>query len=673
MSRFYLSRFTYHLSLIPNLFFFIINFETPPLFLVSNSTMTENKKDLILLAVIASVAFLVFANSLTGDFVYDDARQIVRNPLIQDNSLIGKALTSDVWAFKGDGTYTASNYWRPTFTAFHILNFRLFGLSPFGWHLLNVLLHAGICALIFLLLRRWNLSPNLSFVIALIFAVHPVHVESVAWISGSPDLLFGITFLGSLFFADKWATEKAGSFNLLAALVLYALALGAKEVAMLCFPIYFLVFSYRQNAADETEEKQKATEEQAKIERKTSAFYAALAFAVLAAAYFFIRWAVLGRISHPAEEAVGFYNAVLSVPSVFVFYLKQIIFPVTIGANYPLRPVETIHVLNFVLPLLISIAAIVLFYLLAQRSFIQKIGFALFILPLLPTMNISAFVSEQIVHDRYLYIPLLGFLLIVFPYLLEILKRFFDEKAENAILILGILLSVPLAAQTFIHNQYWQNEFALWEHNVEVDPSSSTNFTQYGTILNLMGRHAEALEAFNRSLDNRPTALGLMGRARANILLNNYEEAVWDLKTVVEMPDKELNAYTLYQTYEALALALSNNGKNEQAAEILRESRKRLPLYHAALTEKLAIVLYQQNRKDEALKELEDARPQARREMLPESKNIFMRLGMLYGEAGRKDEAREALREFLQVSNGINDTNTLQNRRLTSELLRQLQ
>ena len=199
---------------------------------------------LILLVIIA---FVIFANSLSGEFVYDDGRQIARNPLIQDNALIGKALTSDVWAFKGDGTYTASNYWRPTFTAFHILNFRLFGLSPFGWHLLNVLLHAGICALIFLLLRRWDLSSGLAFAVALVFAVHPVHVESVAWISGSPDLLFSAAFLGSLWFADKWAAEKSGGFNLLIALVLYALALGAKEVAMLCFPAYFLILSHRQN------------------------------------------------------------------------------------------------------------------------------------------------------------------------------------------------------------------------------------------------------------------------------------------------------------------------------------------------------------------------------------------------------------------------------------------
>src|SRR5262249_47741237 len=147
---------------------------------------------------IAVVCVVVFANSLSGEFVYDDLRQIVRNPLIQDNSLIGQALTSDVWAFKGDGSIAASNYWRPTFIAWLILNFRLFGTAPLGWHVTNLLLHTVVCILAFLLMRRWNFSEFLAFAITLIFAVHPVHVESVAWVSGSPDLLFAAAFLGSL-------------------------------------------------------------------------------------------------------------------------------------------------------------------------------------------------------------------------------------------------------------------------------------------------------------------------------------------------------------------------------------------------------------------------------------------------------------------------------------------
>ena len=85
---------------------------------------------LIHLFILALVTFGVFANTLDGDFVYDDRRQILMNPLIQDPGLYGKALVSDVWAFKADGNTVTSNYWRPTYTAWSIINFRFFGVRP---------------------------------------------------------------------------------------------------------------------------------------------------------------------------------------------------------------------------------------------------------------------------------------------------------------------------------------------------------------------------------------------------------------------------------------------------------------------------------------------------------------------------------------------------------------
>ena len=345
------------------------------------------------------VAFLIFANSLNNEFVYDDTRQIVRNPLIQDVSLYGTALTSDVWAFKGDGTIAASNYWRPTFVAWIILNFQLFGLNPFGWHLLNILLHVGICALGFLLLRRWGMSQILAFAITLLFAVHPVHTETVAWISGSPDLLFGLFLLASLWFASNYA-EKRSRLDVILAMVFYAFALGAKEVAFLCFPLYWFVFDRAKKGENKS------------IEKGNALAFAA-PFAILAIFYFLFRWLILGEISHAVADSPNFLSAILTAPTAFIFYLKQMLFPLSLGVNYSLRPVAGFELLNFVLPLIVSIAALALFLLLVKRTFVQKIGFLLFILSLIPALNITAFPSEQIVHDRYLYLPLLGFLMLI--------------------------------------------------------------------------------------------------------------------------------------------------------------------------------------------------------------------------------------------------------------------
>lgn len=621
------------------------------------------KTELRPLILIALVAFVVFANSLGGDFVYDDTRQILRNPLIQDSNLYGKALASDVWAFKGDGNVAASNYFRPTFVAWLILNFKIFGASPFGWHLTNLLLHIGVCILGFVLLRRWKISQNAAFAIALIFAVHPVHTESVAWISGSPDLLFAAAFLGSLIFADKWTADRK-LFNLIFAVVLYAVALGAKEIALLCIPIYFLIFGQRQSTS-ETAEKSPGF--------LNSPLNSTAIFAVAAAAFFVLRWSILGKITLPVEDAPNFSNAIFSVPSVFVFYLKQTFFPLTLGVNYPLRPVVEIGLTNFFLPLVISLAVVAALWFACRKSFLRQIGVCLFLLPLLPVLNVASFPFDQIVHDRYLYLPLFGILIIVFSLLDEFFKQKFAGKSDTFLLGLAIILAIPLGLQTFFYNQTWKNNLALWSHNAKIDTTSAFTFVNYGAELSSAGRYAEAVEAYNRSIENRPTALGFMGRARNLMALKRNDEAIADLFNVINMAPESLNAYTLYQTYETLALIFSSTGDFAKAETNLREARRRLPIYSAALSEKLAVVLYQKGDKMSALAELESAKEQARTELLPESKTVLLRLGMLYAEMGRKAEAKAVLQEYLKLTANLKDNVSTSDRRQAANLLQNLQ
>lgn len=612
------------------------------------------KDELKWLPVIALLTFIVFANSLTGTFVYDDRRQIEANALIQDPGLIGKALTSDVWAFKGDGSVAASNYWRPTFTAWSIINFKLFGQSPFGWHLLNILLHIGVCLIAFLLLRRWGISQWLAFGITLIYAVHPVHSESVAWIAGSPDLLFGLFFLGSLWFAESAREEKGRPLNIALAVVFYLLALGAKEIAFLCLPIFYFIFARSDG------------------EEKGSGIPMLTPFAIAAAGWFFVRWLILGSLSRPAEEATSTINAVLSVPAAFVFYLKQIFFPYWLSVNYGLRPVEQVGAANFVLPLIVSLAVIVAIWFLARRSFVQMIGAALFLLPLVLSFNIGAFPYDQIVHDRYLYLPLLGFLMFVVPFLHDLAKRFAGEKAEMAIAGLLIALSILLAVRTYTYNETWLNELALWQNAVAVDTNSASNWSQLAAVYEELGKVDEGLNARERSLAVKETPIALLGKGRGLTAKNRFDEAIPIFKKVVETDTANINAYTLYQGYESLAVALQGKNDLPEAEKTLRRGIEQLPIYRASLTEKLAVILYLQNRKADALKELEAVKDQARTELLPASKGVFLRLGMLYGELQRTPEARANLQEFLAATHATRDRVQLDERKMAEDLLKRL-
>src|SRR5205823_14620030 len=115
------------------------------------------RTELLWLLPALALGFLIYANALNGEFVYDDQVQISRNTLIQDGSQFWRALTSDVWRFQG-GDQTYSNYWRPSFILWLILNFRCFGFELLGWHLANVLLHLAVITLAFVVLRRFAVS-----------------------------------------------------------------------------------------------------------------------------------------------------------------------------------------------------------------------------------------------------------------------------------------------------------------------------------------------------------------------------------------------------------------------------------------------------------------------------------------------------------------------------------
>lgn len=599
---------------------------------------------------IVLVCVVVFANSLYGEFVYDDMRQILRNPLIQDNALIGKALTSDVWAFVGDGTTAISNYWRPTFTAWHILNFRLFGTDPFGWHVMNLLLHAGVCVMAYLTMRRWQISEMIACAIALIFAIHPIHVESVAWISGSPDLLFALAFLSSLWFARNYA-ERAKPHDLILSLVLYAVALGAKEVAILCLPLYYLVLSYMPDSEDK--------------KSKPTITIPLIAFAAIAVVYFVARMAVIGAISRPPQNATAVGDAILSIPSMFVFYLRQIFFPYWLSANYPLQAITQISVLNFLLPLAISVGAICGIFLLAKKYKHGMFAALLFLVTLIPAMNATTFLSDDIVHDRYLYLPLLGLLMLIVPFVAGFLK-------EQNTLILAAVLCLPLAFQTYSYNTAWANELALWSWSSNVANTAFTN-AQHGSILNQKNRNDEAIKAYSAAIDARPTARAYLGRGRSYLAKGQYAEAEKDLTKVQQMPLGDLDIYTIYQTYEALGISYTEQKKYDDAARTFAQGKAKLPYYSAALSVNLAIVLYQKGEKQQAVKELEAAREQSRREMLPESKSVFLRLGMLYAEQKRNDEAQAALKEFLKMTEGFTDIATMSERTNANRLLKSLE
>ena len=617
-----------------------------------------SKNDLLMYAVIGLVAFCAFANTLGHGFVYDDNRQILQNPLIQRPELFGKALTSDVWAFKGGGDIAASNYYRPTCVTWMIVNWRLFGASPTGWHGSTVLLHVLVCLLLFTFLRRLGCENMIAAIVTVLFAVHPVHVENVAWISGATDPLMGIFLLTSLilaqsFVAARRAKSRGRSTTILVfSVACYLLAIGAKEIALFCLPLYWLIFRDKKE--------RNANFDSIKF---------ALPYIAVAVGFFIVRIRVLGALFLPVEDPVQGNAAFLSISKVFIFYVRQMFVPLSLGPALPIRPVTSFGIVDVVIPLILSICVIWGLWILARRSEIQTFGLALFVVTLLPVLNPGNFGTEQLVHDRYLYLPLAGLLIVLVPAVVH----YFDEKGiavNRKVLVAGFaVLALALCVKTFMYNRVWSSSETLWRYAVTIDPGSSHAWIQLGSAT---AGAQESLNAFDRSLQIKYSAVGLVSKARALIALGRFEDAIAPAREAISFDAAEVNAYSLFQAYEAETFALVNLKRYNEAETSLKVARQRLPIYYAALTEKLAVVLYTEDRKPEALAELEAVRVRARSEYLNESKRVFLRLGMLYAELGRKSEAKSALEEYLSTVGDAQNSVSLDERRSASQLLLQL-
>lgn len=583
---------------------------------------------------LAAACIAPFIGSLHGAFVYDDVKQIAGNPLIQDDRHVWKALTSDVWAFKGDRGEAWSNYWRPGFVLWLMLNHRLFGLqSTLGWHAGNVALHAAATLLSYGLLLHLGLSWRLAAAVCLLFAVHPVHVESVAWISGSPDPLLSVFLVGALWCALA-ARGPRRVVLWIVAILLHVAALLVKEIAVL-FPLVVAVAWWALRA--------QAT----RRGRILGALRAAVPFAVASALYLVTRFLLLGRVQVETPWRMGIPGVLLNVPQLLVFYVRQSLWPTSLGPSYPLRAVRpgALHAADFWLPLGIVTVGALLAWRVARGNAVARIGLGLFLLLLLPAFNIDAFIPEQLVHDRYLYLPLLGILMAIVP-------RVQGPRAEGLLLALALCLSVPLCVATARYAAAWTSERALWERGVRSDPGSAFNWAQYAHALVQEGHLGPARDAVDRALGIGPVTSGFLTRAEIAMRQRRFPEAEGDLlKVLAAQPDNPL-------AYERLALCYQGQGRLADAEATLRRGREWVPYRRCAFGSNLAVILYLAGRKAEALSELEKVRALTAGEPSSTCRMSLVRLGSIYAELGRDGDAARAFEDYLRLSAPFDDTET---------------
>lgn len=603
-----------------------------------------------LLTVVLAAGALAYAGGLDGSFVYDDTHQILDNHYLRSPAGILHGLTADVWSFKGEREEAWSNYWRPVFVAWLGAQALLFGTgSAVPWHAASLALHLLVTALAFGLARRLGLPAAGAASLALLFAVHPVHVESVAWVSGSPDLLAAAGMLAALIL---WidGERRADAVRRAAALLAYAGALGSKEIAVLLPPLVPLALW----AADRDRR------------LKGRIWWHAVPFASLAALFLLARHAVLGRLEIELPWRLGPADLLLTLPATFAFYLRQALLPWRLSPAYPLRPlhVGAAGAGDLVAPLLWVLGFLVWAAWAARRDRRATFGLALFLLPLAPAMNLNAFIPEQLVHDRYLYLPSLGLLLALVA-TTPLRSATASARGRRIAWAAALAVAVLFALRTVRYAEVWGSAERLWSRAVAVDPGSSHSWSELGNALAAAGRRDEAMAAFDRALELVPVTAAYLGRADLLIEQGRLEEARRDLQAVVRVYPARVDAR------ERLASVLQRGGRLEEAEGVLREGRELAPYRTCTLTVDLAIVHYLQGRRKEALAELEEAR-----RLVPSSPRAgcwqaLFHLGNLYRELGRSEDSRRAFAEYLDASAPATDEASRSYRALARRALRQ--
>lgn len=436
----------------------------------AQSSQPASQTTVLLLLVLVST-FVLYVGTATFGFVYDDVLQVLDNASIRSWNTLAHDFTSPV---------VQTPYYRPLFTLWLRLNYALFGTHATGWHVASVLLHVAATALVFLVARRLSERADVALVAALLFGIHPIHVESVAWISGVCDPLYSVFFLAAFlaYLKSREPNEQNARKWKAIALLLCSFSLLSKEPAA-TFPAIVWAYEYMFGRGE-------------RHKRAMAALRAAAAFTAVVVVYLVIRSAVTGDAQWPAPS-ISMMTALLTIPRLLWFYVIKLVWPTGLSAFYNQIYVEGPDFATLILPALLLSALVGALWLWWRRSLDGRlVAFATlwFLLILAPALNVHAFPYGEAAHDRYLYLPSAGFDILVAIGLRHIISRIGWSASRLA--VVAVVLAAPLAAMAFSQQVFWASDVLLYRRGVAIAPANNTVRNNLGRAIADTGRYEEA-------------------------------------------------------------------------------------------------------------------------------------------------------------------------------------
>jgi Tfp pilus assembly protein PilF len=487
-----------------------------------NGEHRQNREnDAIVFLILILLAFLPYVNALSNTFVYDDRQQILENPYVHSFRYLGRIFGSTVWTFEGAQGIT--NYYRPLMTFAYLLAYKIFGLLPFGFHLMNLVLHAAVVLLVFAVTERLFHDRLISLIASGLFALHPIHTESVAWIAGVTDLelsfFFLLSFLLYLHLADtgRKTTRSWTSYILL--VLSYSLSLLSKEQALV-LPALAIVYEhlYRPGEAG------------SQFHDKWRRY---LPLCLVAAAYIAFRRFALGGFA-PAiwRPTMSWSGVVLNAIALIGSYLGKLVWPVHLTAFYVFHESRSVADPRVLAGLAGLIVCAGLFAWLWRTA--RPFSFALLWMgaTLAPVLN-ARWMPAQVFAERYLYLPSIGFCWLIGWVVAKLWRgaREGSRPAALAFLRQAIAITVAFVAcfyaiRTVERNRDWRDEEVLYRKTLEAQPDAQVIHTNLGVDYSERGDWANAEREWILALGpGTPSAVTLSNLGLVRMKQKRYSEA----------------------------------------------------------------------------------------------------------------------------------------------------
>ena len=565
---------------------------------------------------------LVFRQVSNFDFIkYDDHLYVYENPHV----LNGLTRDGVIWAF----TTNRSSNWLPLTWLSHMLDCQLFGANPGRMHLMNLILHLANTLLLFAVFRKMTGALWPSAFVAAAFAIHPMHVESVAWIAERKDVLSTLFLLLTLAAYVSYVKNR-GMARYALTLLLFALGLLAKPM-LVTLPFLLLLLDYwpleriRRQRIEGTSQKVSAVR---LIAEKVPLFALSAVSSVITFLAQRGGGSVIGINALPLGYRIA--NVFLS----YARYTGKLFWPQNLAVFYPFD-VDRFAFWQVAMCILLLLVISIFVISFGRNRKYLPVGWFWFVGTLVPVIGFVQ-VGLQGLADRYTYIPYIGLFIIIAWGLPELLSKWPQRKIALGLSMVIVLTALGICTHRQV--SFWDNSFTLFSHAIEVTQNNYIVHNNLGVAYDKLGRYQEAIESYKQAIRIEPDyadAHNNLGITYGK--LGRWQDAIESYKQAIRIePDYAEAHYNLGFAYDELGLYQDAIESYKQAIRIkpdLAEAHYNLGVAYGKL-----------GRYQDALESYKQAI-----RIEPDYAKAYINLGVAYYKLGRYRDAVEAYKQAIRI------------------------